>query len=164
MFHSRRLWMTLTVLLLLLVALSACAGYPQVKPPEPTNTPLPPAPTEPPATATVPIPTVTAIPPTATTVPPTETPASAPATGNGSAQGDVQAGAQVYASTCAACHGQKGEGAIGPKLQNLSLSPDEIATIIKGGKQGTAMPAFGSQLSDQDIQNLVAFLKSLVPK
>jgi len=154
MLHSKRVWIIVTASLLLILLLSACASYPQVKAPEPTNTPLPAAPTEPAATATVPVPTAAP----ATAVPPTEAPASAPSSG---AAGDAQAGATVYASSCAACHGQKGEGAIGPTLQNLSLGADEIATIIRDGKAGTAMPPFGSMLGDQDIQNLAAFVLTL---
>jgi len=159
MLDSKRLWIGIGASLLLALVLSACASYPQVKAPEPTNTPLPAAPTEPPATATVPVPTAVApAPPTATAVPPTEAPASAP---SAAGSGDAQAGATVYASNCAACHGQKGEGVLGPKLAGISLSAEEIVTIVKNGKTGSGMPSFGGKLGDQDIQDLAAFILSL---
>ncbi len=168
MLHSKRFWLSCGLLLLIMLALglSACAGYPQAKPPEPTSTPLPPAPTEPPATATVPVPTPTAAPPTATPAPPTATaePATvAPAADGTGAAGDVQAGADLYAANCAACHGQKGEGGIAPSLASLQLTADEIVAIVRDGKQGDegAMPPFGSRLSDQEVQNLAAFVLSL---
>ncbi len=159
MLDSKRLWIGMGASLLLALVLSACASYPQVKAPEPTNTPLPAAPTEPPVTATVPVPTAVApAPPTATALPPTEAPASVPGSGE---QGNVQAGATMYAASCAACHGQKGEGVLGPKLAGTSLSAEEIVTIVKNGKTGSGMPPFGAKLGDQDIQDLAAFILSL---
>ncbi|NOZ05636.1 MAG: cytochrome c [Chloroflexi bacterium] len=157
MLDSKRLWIGIGTSLLLVLLLSACASYPQVKAPEPTNTPLPAAPTEPPATATAPVPTAAPA-PTATAVPPTEAPAN---TGGSSAEGNAEAGAKVYASTCAACHGQKGEGVLGPKLAGTSLSAEEIVTIVKNGKPDGGMPAFGAQLDSQAMQDLAAFILTL---
>lgn len=168
MLHSKRFWLSCGLLLLMMLALglSGCAGYPQVKPPEPTSTPLPPAPPEPPATATVPVPTPTPAPPTATPVPPTATvePATAaPDTGAKGVSGDVQAGANLYAANCAACHGQAGEGGIAPPLAGLQASAEEAAAVVRDGKTGEtgAMPPFGPRLSDDDIQNVLAFILSL---
>jgi hypothetical protein len=51
-------------------------------------------------------------------------------------------------------------------LQNTHLAetPDAaIYPIVAGGIPGTLMPAWGNRLSDQDIQSLVAFLRSLEP-
>ena len=69
-------------------------------------------------------------------------------------------GKQVYAQ-CGACHGPNGEG-VGPfpKLAGgkIATGPvkDHLNIVIKG-KPGTAMQAFGPQLSDADIAAVVTY-------
>lgn len=86
--------------------------------------------------------------------------------GNGAANGNGDAAAgdfdqaaaeQVYQASCLACHGANLEGSVGPQLTDVGarLSADEIANIIKNGR-GT-MPA-QAQLSDEEVQNLSAWL------
>jgi mono/diheme cytochrome c family protein len=78
--------------------------------------------------------------------------------------GDVQLGAELYASRCAECHGAKGEGGKGTALGNpamLSMSTDPfIRHAIVNGRQGTEMKAFGDELSDEQINALTAFIRS----
>lgn len=69
-------------------------------------------------------------------------------------------GKQVY-QQCGACHGPNGEG-IGPfpKLtgSKITIGPlPEHLNIVMNGKPGTAMQAFGSQLSDADIAAVVTY-------
>lgn len=69
-------------------------------------------------------------------------------------------GKQVY-QQCGACHGPNGEG-VGqfPKLAGGKIAtgplPAHIDIVMKG-KPGTAMQAFGSQLSDADIAAVVTY-------
>ncbi len=91
---------------------------------------------------------------------------------NGNTAGDATKGQQVYQqSGCSGCHGGALGGGIGPKLrpiQNLGdakdpLDPAYLTTTITNGKQGVGgygnMPARGGQnVSDKDIQDLVAFI------
>ena len=69
-------------------------------------------------------------------------------------------GKQVYAQ-CGACHGPNGEG-VGPfpKLAGSKIATgpvkDHLNIVIKG-KPGTAMQAFGPQLSDADIAAVVTY-------
>lgn len=70
-------------------------------------------------------------------------------------------GKQVYASTCAACHGPNGEG-VGPfpKMTGSRVANGPTAAhldIVLNGKPGTAMAAFGAQLNDADIAAVVTF-------
>ncbi len=70
-------------------------------------------------------------------------------------------GKQVYAGTCAACHGPNGEG-VGPfpKLAGSQIATGPVAghlNIVLHGKPGTAMAAFGAQLNDADIAAVVTF-------
>ena len=79
-------------------------------------------------------------------------------------EGDAVRGAELYAAECAQCHGAEGEGGTGTALGNpamLALSPDHfLRHAIVNGRQGTAMPAFGSRLQDQEIDDVTAFLRS----
>ena len=78
--------------------------------------------------------------------------------------GNVSRGAVVYAAECAECHGASGEGGTGTALGNqamLALTPDSfLRHAIANGRQGTEMPAFAGQLSDADLDNVTAFLRS----
>lgn len=77
-------------------------------------------------------------------------------------------GRQLFNIGCKSCHGTDGYGTrMAPAVNNqiyLSETPDEaIYQIIAGGVPGTMMPAWGSRLTDYDIQSLVAFLRSMEP-
>jgi len=77
---------------------------------------------------------------------------------------DVAAGKKIFESTCAMCHGAEGKGGIGADLTAASYrygksESDVRESITKGRPNG--MPAFGSQLSGTDIDNLVGFVLSL---
>ena len=69
------------------------------------------------------------------------------------------------------CHGEDGKGYpalktpdfTDPKVQ-ASLTDEEMTETIKNGKKGTAMPAFGDKLSDDQIKSLIAYIRSLAKK
>lgn len=76
--------------------------------------------------------------------------------------GAASAGADIFSSTCARCHGADGEGGIGPALANLVAKKypdieDQIA-IVAGGK-GT-MPGFAGDLSDKEIGQVVEYTRT----
>ncbi|MBI5302133.1 MAG: c-type cytochrome [Chloroflexi bacterium] len=84
--------------------------------------------------------------------------------------GDSTRGAQVFATNCAACHGDRGEGRIGATLQKdfPVLDPEKfLDTTISRGVAGSKMPAWsksaGGPLSDQEIADAAAFIRSLKP-
>jgi mono/diheme cytochrome c family protein len=86
--------------------------------------------------------------------------------------GQAARGAQLFIQQCSACHGNAGQGRLGPALANpafLSQATDALlANTVVNGRQDTAMPAFqqpdGSGLSDQEVRDLVAFVRSLGPR
>lgn len=95
------------------------------------------------------------------------------ASGAGSAPlGDPAKGAQLFGQNCATCHGSNLEGGVGPKLNPIEQLPGVsnpkdpafLETTIKNGRAGqgqyagSAMPAFGGKLSNQDVQDLAAFI------
>ncbi|MDC0601427.1 c-type cytochrome [Aliiglaciecola sp.] len=79
-------------------------------------------------------------------------------------EGDVQRGESVYQAHCATCHGVEGEGVNAPALANpsaLAHNKDEfIRYTIEKGRDGTPMVAFADKLSQQDIDNVTAFIRS----
>ena len=80
-------------------------------------------------------------------------------------------GADLFKQKCSMCHGEDGKGYpalktpdfTDPKVQ-ASITDDEMTEVIKNGKKGTAMPAFGEKLSDDQIKSLIAFIRSLGKK
>lgn len=83
---------------------------------------------------------------------------------------NLSAGAEIYAEMCAKCHGKPnaGPGVYGasfyPPAPLLADHPSEYAEaelfwIVKHGIRNTAMPAWGRQLSDENIWQVAAFLK-----
>jgi mono/diheme cytochrome c family protein len=84
-----------------------------------------------------------------------------------SGPGDPVRGAQLFAQNCATCHGAKGEGRVGATLNKVfvSMNPTaQLKEIITNGRSGTMMPTWGKSkggpLSDQDIDDIVAYIES----
>jgi mono/diheme cytochrome c family protein len=78
----------------------------------------------------------------------------------GTAQGNAEAGKAVFASAgCGGCHTLEeagSSGSVGPKLDGLNLSFDRVKEQVENG--GGAMPAFKGQLTDQQINDVAAFV------
>jgi len=71
-------------------------------------------------------------------------------------------GAKVYAANCMACHQPNGAGIPGafPALNGSKMVKGDKSghmTLVFNGKPGTAMAAFGKQLSDLDIAAVVTY-------
>lgn len=77
---------------------------------------------------------------------------------------DPVKGRQIYTNFCAGCHGTNGvpvmPGAPNFANQERLLQPDTfLLTSIKSGKN--AMPAFQGALTDSDIHDVIAYLRTL---
>jgi len=74
-------------------------------------------------------------------------------------------GAEVFAAQCARCHGSDGSGGFGPQLSGGKVveaypdAEDEIAVVTDGKPVG--MPAFGDRLSPEEIDQVVAYTRTL---
>ncbi len=71
-------------------------------------------------------------------------------------------GQKVYSSTCASCHGVTGGGIPGvfPAMTASPITTGDINAhidIVLNGKAGTAMQAFGKQLSDSDLAAVITY-------
>ena len=95
--------------------------------------------------------------------------------------GDVAKGKAVYDKRCTWCHGEKGDGAgaardfLNPpprdfttgnykikasNLEDMVPNDDDIFRMIRDGMPGTAMPGWSDLLAEQDMWDLVAYVKS----
>lgn len=75
-------------------------------------------------------------------------------------QGDAAAGAAVFTSAnCGGCHtlaAAGSSGMVGPNLDDLKPSYDQVLNQVTNG--GGGMPAYAGQLSETDIQNVAAYV------
>ena len=73
----------------------------------------------------------------------------------------MERGRQAYQTTCAGCHGANGEGSGPfPALRGSAIATGPVADhieIVVNGKTGTAMQAFGPQLSEVDLAAIITF-------
>jgi mono/diheme cytochrome c family protein len=70
----------------------------------------------------------------------------------------------TFSSICGFCHEDGGRRAAkGPKLMGTELTDEQIFNRIKFGKPGR-MAAFGGAFTDEQIQQLVAYIRNLKPR
>ena len=91
---------------------------------------------------------------------------------------DAEEGKKVYMQFCSSCHGQSGKGdgpaaaALNPKPRDHTdkeymskLSDDDIFKVVKNGGASVGksplMPAWGATLKDDQIQDVVAYVRTL---
>ena len=78
----------------------------------------------------------------------------------------AEAGAANFAAICAACHGQAGEGTIGPNLTDEywlhGSSPSEVWVSIAEGFPQQGMPPMQDQLGEEERAQVMAYVYSLV--
>src|SRR4051812_31643775 len=85
---------------------------------------------------------------------------------------DAPDGAHIYAEQCSGCHGTDGRGdgpaaaGLVPKPRNFrdpafwkERGPVDVEAIVRSGKPGTMMMAFGNALSDAEITAVVRFVQ-----
>ena len=74
----------------------------------------------------------------------------------------IAEGAKLFAPSCgnAYCHGTGGAGGGAPRLRGKDLESGYVFKSISNGIPGTSMPGFKSELSEEQIWKLVAFVLS----
>jgi DMSO reductase family type II enzyme heme b subunit len=95
--------------------------------------------------------------------------------------GDADRGVEIYTTRCILCHGEEGDG-LGPAAERLNPPPrdftlgqykikttgfddivsndEDLFRMINDGMPQTAMPGWGDMLSEQDIWDVIAYLKT----
>jgi cytochrome c oxidase cbb3-type subunit 3 len=74
-------------------------------------------------------------------------------------------GQAAFIKSCASCHGEQGEGLIGPNLTDAhwihgAKVTEVFQTIIKGVPE-KGMPAWGRRFAPEDLEALTAFVRSI---
>jgi cytochrome c oxidase subunit 2 len=72
-------------------------------------------------------------------------------------------GEDVYNASCLACHGANGEGGLGNAIAGSTIAMgglDSHLNVIVNGVAGTAMQAFGAQLSDVDVAAVTTYQRN----
>jgi cytochrome c oxidase subunit 2 len=72
-------------------------------------------------------------------------------------------GESVYNSQCLACHGAQGEGGVGKAIAGSAIALGDVGTHLDvgiKGVSGTAMQAYGSQLSDVDMAAVITYQRN----
>ncbi len=104
--------------------------------------------------------------------------ALAPGEARAASAGDPDRGHELYAERCVLCHGGRGQGwdwsqkVASPPVPVADLtqvtaerSDAYLFEIVKDGGEAVGrtrfMPAFGFQLSDQEVWDLVAYIRGL---
>ena len=75
------------------------------------------------------------------------------------AAADAAAGEEIFIANCGSCHTLEAAGTtgtVGPNLERLELRPGRRRGAGREG--GGGMPAFEGQLSEEEIQNVAAFV------
>lgn len=95
--------------------------------------------------------------------------------------GNIEKGEQIYSKHCMMCHGEEGDG-LGPATEYLNPPPrdftsgmfkfkttgfedmvpndDDVLRMIRDGMPGTAMPGWADLLSEQEIWDVIAYIKT----
>jgi len=85
----------------------------------------------------------------------------APAASAGDEDSNPVIGRAIFVrDNCASCHGQFGQGAMGPNLRNNQPNDDEIRNAVLNGMP-TGMPPFRGLLDDRDVEHLIAYIDSM---
>ena len=101
---------------------------------------------------------------TESTTPPTESQPTETTTETAEAAGDAVAGKEVFLgeSGCSGCHtlaDAGSTGTIGPNLDAVKPSYDKVVSQVTNG--GGVMPPFGDKLTEQQIQDVAAYVSSV---
>jgi mono/diheme cytochrome c family protein len=91
---------------------------------------------------------------------------------------DVEEGKKLYGQYCGSCHGQSGKGdgpaaaALNPKPRDHTdkaymskLTDDDLLKVIKNGGASVGksplMPPWGASLNDNQIKDVIAYVRTL---
>ena len=80
-----------------------------------------------------------------------------------SAEELMKTGERVYQGACLACHGAAGEGGVGKAIAGSAIVLGDLSghmAVVAGGVAGTAMQAFGSQLSDVELAAVLTYQRN----
>lgn len=78
--------------------------------------------------------------------------------------GDATNGATIYVDACKSCHGAEGQGGVGRKLKPNVFVHDttnaDLFQFLLVGRTGTAMRGWDGKLTESQLADLIAFLRT----
>jgi cytochrome c oxidase cbb3-type subunit 3 len=79
---------------------------------------------------------------------------------------NIHEGQEVFKAKCVACHGNEGQGVIGPNLTddfwiNGEGRIKDIAALVANGVPEKGMPPWGPVLTANEARDVVVFVRSL---
>lgn len=88
-----------------------------------------------------------------------------PSSGPAPAGGDPANGEEIFVANCEVCHGPGAQGgSVGPTLVDAEVAAkddEHYRQTLLNGVPGTAMAAWGGRLEAQQIEDVIAYLRSL---
>ena len=80
-------------------------------------------------------------------------------------QETIAAGKKVFASICASCHANEGQGSIGPNLTDkywiYGAEPMDIVAAVTNGFVDKGMEAWGQRLGPERVKQVAVFVLSI---
>ncbi len=77
----------------------------------------------------------------------------------------VATGKGIFDTNCAACHGQKGEGIVGPNLTDKywihGFTSPQLLEVVLNGVAEKGMPAWKQILGEKNAQNVLTYIATL---
>ena len=73
---------------------------------------------------------------------------------------DPPPGQVAYDRVCKVCHGPEGQGNAGPALVPFEMEDDELLAKVREGG-GEMPPVSANRLSDEEVKQIAAYLRSL---
>lgn len=82
---------------------------------------------------------------------------------------NIENGKDLFQAKCAACHGNEGQGVIGPNLTDHFWihgigQRKDILSLIRQGVVANGMPAWAGMMTDDEIIHVAAFVYSMKGK
>jgi cytochrome c oxidase cbb3-type subunit 3 len=78
--------------------------------------------------------------------------------------GDAKSGETIYGDACKSCHGAEGQGGVGRKLKpNVFVHDNTNADLFQfllAGRAGTAMRGWDGKLTESQLADVIAFLRT----
>ena len=73
-------------------------------------------------------------------------------------------GKMLFRARCQVCHGENGSGAQPTSVKlaevSASLGDNDLKEFIKSGQMNLKMPSFGKTLTEEELTNLIAFIRT----
>jgi mono/diheme cytochrome c family protein len=67
---------------------------------------------------------------------------------------------QIFLNRCSSCHGAKGQGGEGPKLQGANIKADDVKFTVTHGVPGE-MPSFAKTLKPAEVDALAKYVPAM---